>query len=134
MKEFQEMQTVLIVDDNTAVRMVISDFLAYTFEHVKILQANDGVEGMSLAVEAKPDLILLDAEMPNMNGLEVAQQLRASTATQTIPIIAISSGPENNPVVSGLRAISDATLPKPFSPDELLDVVKGLRQTAHVIA
>lgn len=128
------MQTVLIVDDNTAVRMVISDFLAYTFEHVKILQANDGVEGMSLALEAKPDLILLDAEMPNMNGLEVAQQLRASTATQTIPIIAISSGPENNPVVSGLRAISDATLPKPFSPDELLDIVKGLRQRAHVIA
>jgi len=128
------MQTVLIVDDNTAVRMVISDFLAYTFTHLKILQANDGVEGMSLALESKPDLILLDAEMPNMNGLEVAQQLRASATTQAIPIIAISSGPENNPVVSGLRAISDATLPKPFSPDELLDVVNGLGSSNNVVA
>lgn len=128
------MQVVLIVDDNTAVRMVISDFLAYTFQHVKVLQAMDGVEGMALAREAKPDLILLDAEMPNMNGFEVAQQLRASTDTQTIPIIAISSGPESNPVVSGLRAISDATLPKPFSPDELLDVVNGLKYVSHMTA
>ncbi|MCL4262224.1 MAG: response regulator [Anaerolineae bacterium] len=128
------MQVVLIVDDNTAVRMVISDFLAYTFQHVKVLQAMDGVEGMALAKEARPDLILLDAEMPNMNGFEVARQLRASSDTETIPIIAISSGPESNPVVSGLRAISDATLPKPFSPDELVQVVNGLRHTSRVTA
>ncbi len=128
------MQVVLIVDDNTAVRMVISDFLAYTFQHVKVLQATDGVEGIGKKVEARPDLILLDAEMPNMNGFEVAQQLRASDDTQTIPIIAISSGPENNPVVSGLRAISDATLPKPFSPDELVQVVNGLKHFSRVTA
>ncbi len=128
------MQLVLIVDDNTAVRMVISDFLAYTFQDVKVLQATDGMEGMALARETRPDLILLDAEMPNMNGFEVAQQLRASNDTQTIPIIAISSGPESNPVVSGLRAISDATLPKPFSPDELVQVVNGLRHFSRVTA
>ncbi len=128
------MQVVLIVDDNTAVRTVISDFLAYTFQHVKVLQAIDGVEGMALAREARPDLILLDAEMPNMNGFEVAQRLRASDDTQTIPIIAISSGPESNPIVSGLRAISDATLPKPFSPDELVQVVNGLKHLSRVIA
>jgi DNA-binding response OmpR family regulator len=114
--------------------MVISDFLAYTFEHIKVLQAMDGVEGMALARAAKPDLILLDAEMPYMNGFEVAQQLRASSDTKTIPIIAISSGPENNPIVSGLRSISDATLPKPFSPDELLNVVNGLKHVSHILA
>ncbi len=128
------MQVVLIVDDNTAVRTVISDFLAYTFQHIKVLQAIDGLEGMALAREARPDLILLDAEMPNMNGFEVAQQLRASSDTQTIPIIAISSGPESNPIVSGLRAISDATLPKPFSPDELVQVVNGLKPVSGIIA
>ncbi|NJN55676.1 MAG: response regulator [Anaerolineae bacterium] len=53
MKESQKMQVVLIVDDNTAVRMVISDFLAYTFEHIKVLQAMDGVEGMALAKESQ---------------------------------------------------------------------------------
>ncbi|HRQ39038.1 MAG TPA: response regulator [Chloroflexota bacterium] len=128
------MQVVLIVDDNTAVRMVISDFLTYTFQHVKVLQAMDGVEGMALAREARPDLILLDAEMPNMNGFEVAQHLRASSDTQMIPIIAISSGPESNPIVSGLRAISDATLPKPFSPDELVSVVNGLKPISGITA
>ncbi len=128
------MQVVLIIDDNTAVRMVISDFLTYTFQHVKVLQAMDGVEGMALAREARPDLILLDAEMPNMNGFEVAQHLRAASDTQTIPIIAISSGPESNPVVSGLRSISDATLPKPFSPDELVQVVNGLKHFSRITA
>ncbi len=128
------MQVVLVVDDNTAVRMVISDFLAYSFSHIKVLQAEDGIEGMELAQKNRPDLILLDAEMPNMNGFEVAQKLRASSDTQAIPIVAISSGPENNPIVSGLRAISDATLPKPFSPDELFNVVNGLRHGSHITA
>jgi DNA-binding response OmpR family regulator len=134
MKESQKMQVVLVVDDNTAVRMVISDFLAYSFSHIKVLQAEDGIEGMELAQKNRPDLILLDAEMPNMNGFEVAQKLRASSDTQAIPIVAISSGPENNPIVSGLRAISDATLPKPFSPDELFNVVNGLRHGSHITA
>lgn len=126
------MQVVLVVDDNAAVRMVISDFLAYTFDHVKVLQAVDGREGMALIKEEHPDLILLDAEMPNMNGYEVAQALRATMTTSQIPIIAISSGAENNPVVAGLRAISDASLPKPFSPDELLQVVNEVRTARHV--
>lgn len=128
------MQVVLIIDDNTAVRTVISDFLIYTFQHVKVLQAMDGVEGMALAREARPDLILLDAEMPNMNGFEVALHLRAASDTQTIPIIAISSGPDSNPIVSGLRSISDATLPKPFSPDELVQVVNSLKHFSRITA
>ncbi len=126
------MQTVLVVDDNAAVRMVISDFLAYTFEQVKVLQAVDGLQGMTLIKEQQPDLILLDAEMPNMNGYQVAQELRSTMATRQIPIIAISSGAENNPVVAGLRAISDASLPKPFSPDELLQAVNKVCFTRYV--
>jgi CheY-like chemotaxis protein len=128
------MQVVLIVDDNAAVRMVISDFLSYAFNRVKVLQAEDGLKGMALVQEEHPDLILLDAEMPNMNGYEVAQKLRTAVDTQQIPIIAISSGAENNPVVSGLRSISNASLPKPFSPDELLEVVNELGMTWQVTA
>lgn len=123
------MQVVLVVDDNAAVRMIIADFLAYNLNPIKILQAVDGIEGMAMAKQERPDLILLDAEMPNMNGYEVAQQLRSAKETCQIPIVAISSGPDNNPVVSGLRAISDACLPKPFAPDDLLMLV---RQLSHI--
>jgi len=117
------MNTVLVVDDNSAIRMVISDFLALKFDRTRILEAADGAEGLALVETERPDLILLDAEMPNMNGLELAQQLRSEKDTQSIPIIAISSGADNNPVVSGLRGMSDASLPKPFTPDELIGVV-----------
>lgn len=128
------MEVVLVVDDSAPIRTVISDFISMTFAQVKVLQAEDGLEGMALAKEAHPDLILLDAEMPNMNGYEVARQLRAATETRAIPIIAISSGADNNPIVSGLRAMSDASLPKPFSPDELMAIVNNLGCNHRVLA
>lgn len=120
------MNTVLVIDDNAAIRMVIADFLALNFEKVNIVEAADGHEGMALIKDVRPDLILLDAEMPNMNGFEVAQQLKAGDETREIPIIAISSGASNNPVVSGLRKMSQASLPKPFTPDELIETVNAI--------
>lgn len=120
------MNTILVVDDNAAIRMIISDFLTLNFEHVNVKEAVDGSQGMQLIDEEIPDLILLDAEMPNMNGFEVVKELKASERTQNIPVIAISSGAANNPVVSGLRSMSDASLPKPFTPDELISVVRGV--------
>ncbi len=117
------MNTILVVDDNAAIRMVISDFLSLAFEQINVLQAEDGEVGMSLIEAEHPDLILLDAEMPNMNGYEVAKQIRTEERTKEIPIIAISSGAANNPIVSGLRALAEASLPKPFTPDELIQVV-----------
>lgn len=128
------MQVVLVVDDNAAVRMIIADFLAYNLKPVKVLQAVDGLEGVALVKQERPHLILLDAEMPNMNGYEAAQQLRSNQETSHIPIVAISSGPDNNPVVSGLRALADACLPKPFSPDELLKLVRQLCTSSHISA
>lgn len=128
------MNVVLVVDDNAAIRMVISDFLSYTFDQVRVLQAVDGVEGMELVQTEKPDLILLDAEMPNMNGLEVAQKLKLSDETRKIPIVAISSGASNNPIVLGLREMSDAILPKPFTPDELTHVVGEIVPTTKAVA
>lgn len=128
------MQTVLVVDDNAAIRMIVSDFLTLNYEHLRVREAIDGVEGMALINEELPDLILLDAEMPNMNGYEVMQQLKANQLTENIPVIAISSGASNNPIVTGLRAMSDASLPKPFTPDELIHVVNKVCPKKQILA
>lgn len=128
------MQTVLVVDDNAAIRMIISDFLTLNFDNLYVREAIDGVEGMALIKEEVPDLILLDAEMPNMNGYEVMQKLKADQETENIPVIAISSGASNNPIVTGLRAMSDASLPKPFTPDELIHVVNTVCPQKHILA
>lgn len=128
------MKLVLVIDDNAAIRMVISDYLKMSMDHVQVLQAADGVEGLAMVQSQPPDLILLDGEMPNMNGYEVAQQLRHAQETQHIPIIAISSGISSNPVISGLRHMSDMTLPKPFTPDELVSAVRQVCDNRHVSA
>jgi twitching motility two-component system response regulator PilH len=127
------MNVVLVVDDNAAVRMVLSDFLAVKFPNLRILQAVDGVEGVALAKAENPDLILLDAEMPYMNGYEAAQKIRAGGETKHIPIIAISSGIQSNQVVAGLRSISNASLPKPFTADELIDVVSQVLEPIELV-
>ncbi|HIP70407.1 MAG TPA: response regulator, partial [Anaerolineae bacterium] len=120
------MSVVLIVDDNTAVRAVVADYLAYKFPDWKILQAEDGVEGITLTQLEKPNLILMDADMPYMNGYEAAQKLRQSPDTKQIPIIAISGGSSN--VASDLYVLSDAALPKPFSADELWETIEYVLQ------
>lgn len=125
------MNTVLIVDDNTAVRMVLSDFLAARFPTTRIIQAVDGLEGLALAKAERPDVILLDAEMPAMDGYEAARRLRETEDTRYIPIVAISSGASNNEVVAGLRRLAEASLPKPFTADELVTTVAEVLQNSH---
>jgi twitching motility two-component system response regulator PilH len=120
------MKAVLVVDDNTAVRMVLTDFLTMAYPSARVLQAENGADGLALAQAEQPDVVLLDAEMPVLDGLAAAQQLRQTEATKSIPIIAISSGSSNNELVTGLRQIADSSLPKPFTADELVQTVAGV--------
>jgi len=117
------MKAVLVVDDNTAVRMVLTDFLTMAYPTARVLQAENGADGLALAQAEHPDVVLLDAEMPVLDGLAAAKQLRKTEATKSIPIIAISSGSSNNELVMGLRQIADSSLPKPFTADELFRTV-----------
>ncbi|MBK7896420.1 MAG: response regulator [Candidatus Promineifilaceae bacterium] len=117
------MRAVLVVDDNTAVRMVLTDFLTMAYPMARILQAENGAKGLALAQAERPDVVLMDAEMPVLDGYAAAQQLRQAQDTRAIPIIAISSGASNNELVKGLRSLADSSLPKPFTADELLQTV-----------
>ncbi|MBK8900743.1 MAG: response regulator [Anaerolineaceae bacterium] len=119
------MKAVLVVDDNSAVRMVLTDFLTMAYPTARILQAENGADGLALAQTERPDLVLMDAEMPVLDGYAAARQLRQMAETRAIPIIAISSGASNNELVKGLRSVADRSLPKPFTADELLQTVAG---------
>ena len=120
------MKAVLVVDDNTAVRMVLTDFLTMAYPTARVLQAENGADGLALAQAEHPDVVLMDAEMPVLDGYAAAQQMRQKDETKTIPIIAISSGASNNELVKGLRSLADGSLPKPFTADELLQTVSGV--------
>jgi len=120
--------SILIVDDNAAVRMVLADFLTVLYPQVRVLQAEDGAEAVAVASNQRPDLILLDAEMPAMDGLEAAQILRREAGTSHIPIVAISSADSQNKCASGLRRMANASLPKPFTAGELMQTMQQLLQ------
>ena len=127
------MKAVLVVDDNTAVRMVVTDFLMMAYPAARVLQAENGADGLALAQSERPDVVLMDAEMPVLDGFAAAQRLRQIDETKSIPIIAISSGASNNELVIGLRSLADSSLPKPFTADELMQTVAGVLASRPVM-
>jgi len=105
---------VLVVDDNDAVRKVIKKYLADRGFAVVI--TDNGSEGLLLVREAQPDLVLVDAEMPGLDGHSVCRVLRKEAATRHIPIIIMSGARiDDKDVLSGLEGGADDYVLKPFS-------------------
>ena len=124
-------RTVLIVDDEKS----IVDILKFNLEKSEYLTvcAYDGLEGLRLAKEKNPDLILLDVMLPFMDGFEVCKTLRSEGIN--IPIIMITAREEETDKVFGLELGADDYITKPFSIRELLARVKtNIRRSASVEA
>ncbi len=109
---------ILVVDDDPIVREVVSESLEA--EGLSVICAPDGQEGLRLARQEKPDLVLLDVRMPRMDGLELCRQLRRGFLTSTIPIIMLTSLNGTADKVEGMRMGADDYVTKPFDPQELI--------------
>ncbi len=83
------MPRVLIIDDDAGARYVLRRHLAA--ESLSVIEAHDGAQGLALAVETRPGLILLDLVMPGMNGFEVLRALRSEPSTRGTPVIVATS-------------------------------------------
>ncbi len=91
----------------------------------EVIGADGGKEGLETIRENKPDLILLDLMMPDMDGWEVYQQIKADKSTSEIPVIVVTAKAQSIDKVLGLHiAKVDDYISKPFSPQELLDSVE----------
>lgn len=91
----------------------------------EVLGANGGREGLSMVQRDLPDLVLLDLMMPDMDGWDVYQQMKADESTRNIPVIVITAKAQSIDKVLGLHiAKVDDYLSKPFSPQELLDSIE----------
>jgi len=82
-------RTILVVDDNDMNRKLLTDVL--TKDGYSVLPARDGAEGVALAIAHAPDLILMDIQMPVMNGLEAGKALRSDPRTKDIRLLALTS-------------------------------------------
>lgn len=105
-------------------------------EGYEVLVALDGEEGLELALEEIPDLILLDWMLPKVSGIEVCRQLRRSKITREIPIIMLTARSEESDKIRGLDIGADDYITKPYSIKELLARVRATmrRPSASVIS
>ncbi len=105
----------LIIDDDR----VLADILAFAMrrEGFQVIQAYDGASALELWAEAKPNLIILDINLPGIDGFTVCQQIRKETDT---PIIMVSVRSKDEDVVRGLELGADDYITKPFSPRQLV--------------
>ena len=116
-------KTILYVEDNEANRKIVRQLLKQT--SYTLIEAYDGEEGVAKALEARPDLILMDVQLPKISGLEATRRLRAEAATADTPIIAITSFALSGDDHKAKEAGATAYLAKPFSPRELLALIRN---------
>jgi two-component system cell cycle response regulator DivK len=113
---------ILYVEDNEANRMIVRDLLKRTT--YELIEAFDGEAGVAKALEARPDLILMDIQLPKISGLDAIKQIRAQAESASTPIIAITSFALSGDDQKAKEAGATAYLAKPYSPFELLKLVR----------
>lgn len=118
-----ETPTVLVVDDSMIVLTMVTDILEE--EGYRVTQAENGRIALDLVKEVRPDLMVLDVMMPEMDGYEVCRHIRAGS-DEYIPILMITAKGELEDLVRGLEVGADDYISKPFQPLELAARVKSL--------
>jgi two-component system cell cycle response regulator DivK len=111
-----------MVEDTEDNRQIMRDLLAST--DYELLEAVDGAQGVAMAASEKPDLILMDIQLPVMDGYEAARRIKADPALQHIPIIAVTSYALSGDETKALAAGCDGYFAKPFSPRLLLAKIR----------
>jgi two-component system cell cycle response regulator DivK len=116
------MKRVLVVEDTEDNRQIIRDLL--TSAGYEMLEAVTGEQGVAMAAEHRPDLILMDIQLPVLDGYEATRRIKANPALRHIPVIAVTSYALSGDEERTREAGCDAYVAKPFSPRLLLAKVR----------
>ena len=115
---------VLLVEDDPVILRLLE--VNFELEGYEVLLAHDGAEGIEMAREQRPDLVISDIMMPNVSGIELVESLKGDESTAGIPIILLSAKAQSADVRAGMEAGADDYITKPFEPLELVDRVQAL--------
>lgn len=109
---------ILLIEDDPS----LTELIRYNLEQegFEVATSGDGEEGLLMAEESPPDLILLDWMLPNLSGIEICRRLRRNAATANLPVIMLTARAEEADRIRGLDTGADDYVTKPFSPRELL--------------
>jgi len=113
---------ILVVEDTEDNRRIVRDLMtAFDYE---LIEAKDGAEGVLMAQSHRPDLILMDIQLPVMDGYEATRRIKAQPDLQHIPVIAVTSYALSGDETKAREAGCNAYIAKPFSPRQLLAKVR----------
>jgi two-component system cell cycle response regulator DivK len=113
---------ILVVEDQEDNRQILRDLLAST--DYEIVEAENGVEALAAVAKQRPDLILMDIQLPVMDGYEATRRIKANPELRAIPIIAVTSYALGGDEEKAREAGCDAYVPKPYSPRQLLAKIR----------
>ena len=115
-------KVILMIEDQEDNRRIMQDLL--TSKGYKVMEAVNGLDGVNAADIHRPDLILLDIQLPGIDGYEVTRRIKANPDIRKIPIIVVSSYALSGDDVKAFEAGCDAYVAKPFSPRKLLAKIR----------
>jgi two-component system cell cycle response regulator DivK len=116
------MKRILVIEDTEDNRRIIRDLL--TTVGYELIEATDGEAGVAAAAREQPDLVLMDIQLPVMDGYEATRRIKADPATAHIPVIAVTSYALSGDEEKTRAAGCDGYIAKPFSPRQLLATVR----------
>lgn len=120
-------KTILVVDDEKMIRNLLNVNL--TKEGYNVIEATDGAEGVEMAIEKKPDLILLDVMLPKLDGLSVCKKIKSR---MNVPILMVTAKDNEVDKILGLELGADDYITKPFSIRELIARIKANLRKAEI--
>jgi two-component system cell cycle response regulator DivK len=115
---------ILVVEDTEDNRQILRDLLGMA--GYDLIEAHDGAQGVAMAAEHRPDLILMDIQMPVMDGYEATRRIKADPALSAIPVIAVTSYALSGDEDKARAAGCDDYIAKPYSPRQMLAKVRGI--------
>ena len=124
------MKRILIADDEPQIRILLNATLSVN--DYQLFEAADGDQALAMIEVHKPDLVILDWMMPKLTGIQVAESLRDNPVTASIPIIMLTArGMQRDRQIGKLAGIREYVV-KPFSPNNLLEIVEGIMNCVAV--
>ena len=118
-----KVRTLLYVEDNPD-NLHLMEAIIGQFKHLRLLSAPNALIGYDLATSKKPDLILMDINLPGMNGFQALKRLRDTRETRDIPVIAVTSNSQQHDIEAGIRAGFHAYLTKPIKVSDLMRTIE----------
>ncbi len=119
---------ILLVDDDPVVGTIVNDFLSAHGHNIEIINSGEAALAKLEKGGDSPDLVILDLVMPDMNGIDVLQQLKGNQKTESLPVIMMSANTDTDEMMENYEHKADRYLAKPFNIRKILEMIEGLKE------